>query len=183
MGVTTGMPNAAPPPAEALEADVLAARSEFYLTMAQALTAPMTADACTAMRRDLADSLEALTAAAGFREGGAIQRLRRALADFADDQALLVNYSRLFLVPPCPVPLNAGFHLDGALYGPSLEAMEACYRAHGVGRSPDFKDMSDHLVAALEFLSLLYARAAACAEARDETHARALATEAAAFVD
>lgn len=72
----------------------------------------------------------------------------------------LVEYSRLFLVPPVPVTLNAGVYLEGALGGSSTQMMLACYEVAGVKPDERFHDLPDHVAMQLEFLARLYERAA-----------------------
>lgn len=72
----------------------------------------------------------------------------------------LVEYSRLFLVPPVPVTLNAGVYLEGALGGSSIQMMVACYEIAGVQPDDRFHDLPDHVSMQLEFLARLYERAA-----------------------
>lgn len=87
----------------------------------------------------------------------------------------LVEYSRLFLVPPVPVTLNAGVYLEGALGGSSTQMMLACYEIAGVKPDERFHDLPDHVAMQLEFLARLYERAA-----RGETDALGMAEEFAA---
>ncbi|MDO9568257.1 MAG: molecular chaperone TorD family protein [Hydrogenophaga sp.] len=87
----------------------------------------------------------------------------------------LVEYSRLFLVPPVPVTLNAGVYLEGALGGSSTQMMLACYEMAGVKPDERFHDLPDHVAMQLEFLARLYERAA-----RGDADAQAMAEEFAA---
>lgn len=87
----------------------------------------------------------------------------------------LVEYSRLFLVPPVPVTLNAGVYLEGALGGSSTQMMLACYEMAGVKPDERFHDLPDHVAMQLEFLARLYERAA-----RGQEDALAMAEEFAA---
>lgn len=87
----------------------------------------------------------------------------------------LVEYSRLFLVPPVPVTLNAGVYLEGALGGSSTQMMLACYELAGVKPDERFHDLPDHVSMQLEFLARLFERAA-----RGETDALAMAEDFAA---
>ena len=84
----------------------------------------------------------------------------------------LVEYSRLFLVPPVPVTLNAGVYLEGALGGNSSQMMLACYELAGVKPDERFHDLPDHVSMQLEFLARLYERAA-----RGDLDAQAMAEE------
>lgn len=82
-----------------------------------------------------------------------------------------MTYSRLFLSPPAPALLNLGFYVDGGLQGGACQAIEALYRAHGLARSPEFRDGPDHLALYLQFVAWMMARAAELLGAQDETAA------------
>lgn len=84
----------------------------------------------------------------------------------------LVEYSRLFLVPPVPVTLNAGVYLEGALGGSSTQMMLACYAIAGVTPDERFHDLPDHVSMQLEFLARLTERGA-----RGDVDALGMATE------
>lgn len=72
----------------------------------------------------------------------------------------LVEYSRIFLVPPVPVTLNAGVYLEGALGGSSVQMMRSCYESVGVEPSDMFHDLPDHVAMQFEFVGWLYQQAA-----------------------
>lgn len=93
-------------------------------------------------------------------------------APSGDADTWLVEYSRLFLVPPVPVTLNAGVYLEGALGGNSTQMMLACYEMAGVKPDERFHDLPDHVAMQLEFLARLYERAA-----RGDQDAQAMAEE------
>lgn len=128
-------------------------RAEFYLCLAQAFLAPDSEARWRALRDFLADDLEDLGALLGYPLAPQLGALRRALAAIPDQPALLQRYSRLFLVPPHRVSINAGSYLDGALNGGSVQAMEARYRQAGLVRSNNFRDLSDHVSVQLEFVA------------------------------
>ena len=71
----------------------------------------------------------------------------------------LVEYSRLFLVPPVPVSLNTGIYLEGALAGVSAQMMVQCYAAAGFAPRESFRDLPDHVAMQLEFVAALLERA------------------------
>ncbi|MCA1770796.1 MAG: molecular chaperone TorD family protein [Halomonas sp.] len=82
-----------------------------------------------------------------------------------DTQQLIVGYSRLFLTPPAPAPLNLGAYLDGGLMARSVPAMEALYLRHGLERDSTFHDLPDHLSLHLQWLAWVYSEAMEAREA------------------
>ncbi|NYT63143.1 molecular chaperone TorD family protein [Alcaligenaceae bacterium] len=72
----------------------------------------------------------------------------------------LVEYSRLFLVPPVPVTLNAGVYLEGSIGGSSVQMMQACYESVGFVPNDQFHDLLDHVSIQFEFVGKLYEKAA-----------------------
>jgi len=132
----------------------------FYLCLARAFLPPQEPAAYDAIKLHLADDLDELAGSLGVRAGDALRELRRAVEAVPGQPALLQLYSRLFLAPPAPVRVNTGAYLDGAVAGASVTALEACYRGCGVERAERFHDLADHVAVQLEFVSLLFARAA-----------------------
>jgi putative dimethyl sulfoxide reductase chaperone len=88
-----------------------------------------------------------------------LEALSRALGALSDTQQLILGYSRLFLTPPAPAPLNLGAYLDGGLMARSVPAMEALYRRHGLERDPAFRELPDHLALHLQWLAWVYSEA------------------------
>ncbi|MCC7166296.1 MAG: molecular chaperone TorD family protein [Rhodospirillales bacterium] len=132
----------------------LADRADLYAILSAALQPPIEAARQSALIEALADDLEELNARLGYGVDRAVADLRAALT-FCQGPDLLVEYSSLFLSPPIPAALNASVHLDRALMGESLWAMEAWYRRRGVERAADFKDHADHLAVQLDFVAHL----------------------------
>jgi TorA maturation chaperone TorD len=81
------------------------------------------------------------------------------LDDGAAD-AWLVEYSRLFLVPPMVVPLNTGLYLEGAVGGTAAQMMRSCYETAGIVPDDGFHDLPDHVAIQIEFLARLVERGA-----------------------
>lgn len=133
-------------------------RAEFWLCLAQALLPPRGEFLSRALRDDLADDLAYLADSLGLDIVDRIAALRTALAQ-TEAEALLPAYSSLFLVPPIPARLNAGFYLDGTLLGANTRMLAEVFQRHGVEQSPDMHDTPDHLATILEFLALLFHRA------------------------
>ncbi|MFN3398397.1 MAG: molecular chaperone TorD family protein [Sulfurimicrobium sp.] len=133
-------------------------RTEFWQCLAQALLPPHGEILDRALREDLAADLDDLAATLGLNIGDEIEKLRAVLAQ-VEVQALLPVYSSLFLVPPIPARLNAGFYLDGTLLGANTKMLAEIFYRHGVEQSPDMHDTPDHIATILEFLALLFHKA------------------------
>jgi len=141
-------------------------KAELYVCLARAFAVPDRPGAWEALRDALPADLAELAEPCGYPIADAAAELRDAMAGIADDERLLVVYSRLFLVPGDAHPsLNAGAYLDGALAGASVAALEECYRRCGLERDAGFRDLSDHVSVQLELLAwLLAAEAQAAAD-------------------
>lgn len=174
----------APPPFFIAERDMthdsenLHALADLHLCLARAFLPPLSAEFATAFRTDLVDDLDALAEALPFQCAEPARLLRDSLAEIDNAEHLLQTYSALFLQPPIRVSLNASVHLDGSLLGPSAKLMEEAYRRHGLQPAEALRDLSDHLSRLLEFVGLLFERAAEAAEAGDSERAAELASEA-----
>lgn len=143
-------------------------RADLLLCLGGAFLPPPPAWSVCDWAQPLADDLAELGAALGLDTREALDALAAASARWAaaaarhDDSAnpWLVEYARLFLTPPVPVPLNAGVYLEGALGGTSAQMVRACYKAAGVAPDERFRDLPDHVAMQLEFVGRLYERAA-----------------------
>lgn len=98
-------------------------------------------------------------------------------ARLADGQAdsWLVEYARLFLMPPVVVSLNTGLYLEGAIGGTAAQMMRSCYETAGIVPDDGFHDLPDHVAIQVEFLARLVERGA-----RGDEDGIAMATEFAA---
>jgi TorA maturation chaperone TorD len=138
-------------------------KAELYLCLSQAFLPPTTDAAYEALRDHLADDLGELASVSGYPVAAELTAWREAMDGIADQEALLVAYSRLFLVPGDAQPaINAGVYLDGTVNGNCVAAMEDSYRRCGL--EPDrakLADLPDHVARQLEFVAYLYAVAAA----------------------
>jgi TorA maturation chaperone TorD len=143
-----------------MNTEALAARAEFYLMLSRAFLPPTGPDAHDAFVNALPGELRDTSEAAGYDNLQKIREYAAVAARVTDRTALLQIYSGLFLMPPREVPLHVSVFLDGTILGKSCDALELFYRKHGLARSEGFRDLPDHLSAVLEFLALLYARAA-----------------------
>ena len=133
--------------------------ADFYLVMARAFTQPREGY-LGAMRDSLVADLHELHAGIPWLDVAAIEAFGQSLAAVADDLHLLQIYSRLFIVPPRPVSINAGLYLDGGVMGRSVDALGATYREAGFQRAESLHDLDDHLSLILEFAALARDRAA-----------------------
>lgn len=145
---------------EPLTPSLLQERSEFYLMLAQAFLPPQSEEHFRAMTDFLADDLTDLDAALGYGIGDEVDALRGALSRLVTQEALLVEYSRMFLQPPREATLNVCYALDGAMNGGTVSEIESFYREYGVDRGEHFKDLPDHVAVQLEFAAYLFGRSA-----------------------
>jgi putative dimethyl sulfoxide reductase chaperone len=158
-------------------------RAELYLCIARAFLPPSSEESFDGLRNLLSDDLEELGRELEYDLSGVIGAYRTAVQAIPDHAALLREYSRLFLAPPLPVNINTGVYLDGGIAGDAVLALDALYRQHGVQRSDEFHDLSDHITVQLEFLAYLLASAASVADAGDKARAEALVQAAADLRD
>ena len=152
--------------------------AELHLILSRAFLPPMAKEFAQAFRTDLVQDLDDLARELPFACDDTIRDLDTGLGMVGSENELLQIYSALFLQPPIRVHLNASVHLDGSLLGPSSKLIEEAYQRHGLSPSMELRDMSDHLARLLEFVALLFARAAE-SEAAEE--AAALSDEAREF--
>ncbi len=147
-----------------LTPSVMRERSEFYLTLAQSFLTPQTQERYLAMVNYLADDLADLDRSLTYGIETQLDALRAALSKLSSHEELLVEYSRMFLQPPQEATLNVCHPLDGTMMGGTVTEIELFYRHYGVERGDHFKDLPDHVSVQLEFVSLLYGRAAQALE-------------------
>lgn len=157
--------------AESAAATRLEAADLFYCLAAAFLPPPAELTG-RAWCRALAADLDELGAGLGLDAAAAIRTLRQMAATPAADEPWLVEFSRLFLVPPVVVTLNTGIYLEGALGGASAQMMRQCYAAVGFAPREDFHDLPDHAAIQLEFVAALLERAAG-----GDADAKAMAAE------
>jgi TorA maturation chaperone TorD len=155
-------------------------RADLMYCLAQAFLPPPAGWSVCDWGQPLVDDLLDIGVQLGVDTGPARQAIAMecerwaALAREARGEAddWLVEYARLFLVPPVPVALNAGIYLEGALGGTSTQMMRSCYEAAGVEPDERFRDLPDHVAMQLEFVARLLERAA-----RGESEAADMAGE------
>ncbi len=159
-----------------------ATRAAFFLTLARAFAPPREPAVAAAFRDDLPLDLEEMATELGYDIAAAASLLREATAGLEGPDALLRLYSGLFLTPPVPAHLNAAIYLDGAVLGNAAFEIEQWYARHGFVRQPEFHDLPDHVTAELEFVFLLFNRAAEAMAAGESMQALALAAESRRFL-
>lgn len=143
-------------------------RADLLYCVARAFMPPPAGRSVCDWAQPLADDLVELGVALGLDTYDALAALSAecerwaAAARLADGSAdsWLVEYSRLFLMPPVAVPLNTGLYLEGSLGGSSAQMMEQCYATAGFARREAFHDLPDHVGIQFEFVGALLERAA-----------------------
>lgn len=155
------------------------ARADLFYCLASAFLPPAqglaTSDWCEALAADVAELAPTL----GLDARAALQSLRATALGPLARTPWLVEYSRLFLVPPVSVTLNTGVYLEGGLGGTAAQMMRQCYAAAGFAPREGFHDLPDHVAQQLEFVGALFERAAGGDEAASDQAAEFIE----AFVD
>lgn len=137
------------------------ATADLFHTLAAAFAPPPADLAACEWCEPLADDFRELGAELGIDLMLPVARLEKAAKEDWPDGPWLVEYSRLFLVPPIPVPLNTGVYLEGGLGGVSAQMILQCYGTAGFAPSESFRDLPDHVSIQLEFVGSLLQRAGA----------------------
>ncbi|RDB43734.1 hypothetical protein DU490_06060 [Halomonas sp. DQ26W] len=151
--------------------DLLSA-AEFSLCLSRAFLAPQTGVTLAELQGPLLEDLRSLAETLPTLSTERLEALSQALAALTDTQQLILGYSRLFLMPPAPAPLNLGTYLDGAIMGQSTQSILALYRRHGLEQDAAFRDLPDHLSLNLQWLAWVYSEAMEAREAaKDATPA------------
>ncbi|RCV87803.1 molecular chaperone TorD family protein [Billgrantia montanilacus] len=143
--------------------------AELSLCLSRAFLAPQTGVTLAEVQGPLLDDLRSLVESLPSLETERLDGLSKALVALTDTQQLILGYSRLFLTPPAPAPLNLGAYLDGGLMARSVPSMEALYRRHGLERDRAFRDLPDHLSLHLQWLAWVYSEAMEAREAEKDT--------------
>ncbi|EHJ92275.1 molecular chaperone TorD family protein [Vreelandella boliviensis] len=141
--------------------------AEFAICMARATQGHHASITLIDMQDALIEDLCQLSDVLPMLERERIETLALALTALTDTQQLLLGYSKLFLSPPAPAPLNLGAYLDGSLMARSVQALETLYRQHGLERDRHFRELPDHLSLNLQWLAWVYSE---IAEARQNNN-------------
>lgn len=143
-------------------------RADLLFCLARAFMTPPAAWSVCDWAQPLADDLAELGASLGLDTDGVQAALDgecsrwASAARLADGSAdpWLVEYSRLFLVPPVAVSLNTGLYLEGSIGGAASQMMRSCYETAGIAPDEAFHDLPDHVALQIEFLARLVERGA-----------------------
>lgn len=143
-------------------------RADLLFCLARAFMTPPAGWSVCDWAQPLADDLTELGASLGVDTDGVQAALVgecsrwASAARLADGSAdpWLVEYSRLFLMPPVAVPLNTGLYLEGSIGGTASQMMRSCYETAGIVPSESFHDLPDHVAMQLEFVARLMERSA-----------------------
>lgn len=157
-------------------------RRDLWLCLARAFSKPEGDAFRDVFTQHLADDLQAIAEETGLVAHEDIVALRRDAAGLGAELDLLRLYSRLFIAPPAPVVLNAGFYMEGGKTGHVEQELRALYARHGVEKSDTMRDFHDAVPIQLEFLSFLFGRAGDYAKAAQNMEARAYMAEADSFI-
>jgi TorA maturation chaperone TorD len=145
--------------AEASGAHALApGLGDLFALLAAAFATPPATLTARAWCESLAEDLGDVGAEIELETASARSELRRVACGALGAEPWLVEYSRLFLVPPVHVTLNTGMYLEGGLAGVSAQMIAQCYATAGFAQREDFRDLPDHVAIQLEFLAALLER-------------------------
>ena len=133
-------------------------RAEFYLCMARVFLAAQQGLTAVHLKDELLEDLKLLAKDLPGIQDQQLKSLATALQDLDNDQGLIKEYSRLFVTPPTPAPLNLGYYLDGGIMGTSTHAMEIYYLRYQLEKDKDFRDLPDHLALNLQWLAWVLAQ-------------------------
>jgi TorA maturation chaperone TorD len=166
--MNTTMATPAQPVVSAGENSTLLDRADLMFCLARAFMPPPQGWSVCDWAQPLEDDLAELGASTGLPTEAAQAALDAecarwaAAARLADGSAdsWLVEYTRLFLMPPALVPLNTGLYLEGAVGGAAAQMMRSCYETAGAAPSEGFHDLPDHVAMQLEFVARLLERGA-----------------------
>lgn len=127
----------------------------LWLSLANAFLPPTRPEVFAAFNEALGDDLAELCAELQFDTEADLAAFQQAMRGFSDHEALLVDYSSLFLQPPTPATLNLARYVDGSANGPCLDALENAYRLAGIGMRDSLHDLPDHAAMQMEVLAWL----------------------------
>jgi TorA maturation chaperone TorD len=162
--------------------ETCAAKRDFWLSMARAFAPPAAGDYHRAFTVDLPGDLDAIALEVGLNIRAELDGFLAAARALQDSLELQRLYASLFVTPPVPVFMNTAVYQDNAFLGPSENDLNDWYARHGFERHEEFRDLNDHVAVQLEFIGLLYQKAADRAFAGNDMEGVAFATEAERFL-
>lgn len=127
----------------------------LWLTLAGAFMPPQRLEIFAAFRNDLVEDLTELCGVLELDVASDLFAFNHAVARFVDQEALLIEYSQLFLQPPIPATLNLARYVDGSLNGPCVDALENAYLRIGIVQRDTLRDTPDHVTMQLETMACL----------------------------
>ncbi len=130
-------------------------QSTFWLVLANALLPPHQPQVAEAFIDGLADDLAELALPLDLDIAEELTRFSAAASAFSEPQALLIEYSRVFLPPHGLTTLNLSRYVDGSINGPCMDALEHAYQAAGIEKRETLRDLSDHASVQMECLAWL----------------------------
>lgn len=133
------------------------ARNTLWLVLAQAFLPPLRAEVARAFVEDLAPDLEELASALDLDAADSLSKLAAAAARHGQPDALLIEYSRVFLPPNALASLNLSRYVDGSTNGPCMDALQIAYGRAGLQPSGRVRDLPDHVSIQMECLGFMAA--------------------------
>lgn len=130
-------------------------RSELWLVLAHAFLPPSSPEVAQAFVAGLAEDLAELASPLGLDIAEELENLSRSVRDYAEPEALLIEYSRVFFPPWALATLNLARYVDGSINGPCLDALEAAYGQIGLAPGERLRDLPDHAAIQLECVAYL----------------------------
>ncbi|MGQ4877439.1 molecular chaperone TorD family protein [Billgrantia sp. LNSP4103-1] len=134
------------------------ASAELYLCLSKAFMMPTHRLSLEDLHEAFVPDLHELAVQLPSLSEAWLNRFDEALSGIASSQQLLLGYSRLFLMPPAPAPLNLMTYIDENDAGRGCHRIEAFYHRHQLIKSSDFHDSPDHLGLNLQWLAWVLSR-------------------------
>lgn len=143
--------------AEPAERPVLLPRAELYLCLARVFSPQGGQLSREQVDSELLPDFQALGSELSAITDQWLQSFSQALAASSAAGQMARDYTRLFLMPPAPAPLNLGYCLDGHLMGHTSQLLAAYQARYGLARQSGFHDLPDHLSLNLQWLAWVLA--------------------------
>jgi TorA maturation chaperone TorD len=135
------------------------AESLLWQHLAAAFLPPMRAQTAQRFVDDLADDLAQHLEDLNLDAAAELDALREQAAAFTAPDALLCEYSRLFLPPSSVATLNLSRYVDGGgLGGACMDALDLAYEAFGLQPTESLHDFADHAARQFECMAWLCAK-------------------------